>query len=255
MSRKKIIIGGLVVLGILIISGILLFTKLIHQDRADGVPRNQVVSTEAPVDIAMDFYNPWLQARQSTTTTPYAEGLATKEILSENLRTRLIQSEGRGESEIDPVLCQTTVPERVTGRVVSEQEHETRVLIMARDKTLTAQSVFTLKKHNDGWFIEDIECFAGEFAPEREFTFEKEGFLLKSVPPPYNPENWHLIFEDNGELGHVVPLFLTASSSCTTTDGSVMTCSFDQFGEAKKARVFGNMTEMGVDIARLEFLE
>jgi hypothetical protein len=34
-----------------------------------------------------------------------------------------------------------------------------------------------------------------------------------------------------------------------------MTCSFDQFGEAKKARVFGNMTEMGVDIARLEFLE
>lgn len=255
MSRKKIIIGGVIALGVLILIGILLFLKLVHQDGADGVPRDQVTSTEAPVDIAMDFYTPWLEARQSTTTTPYAEGLATGTILSESLRTRLVQSEGRGEAEIDPVLCQTTVPERVTGRVVSSQENETRVLIMARDKTLTAQSVFTLKKHKDGWFIEDIECFAGEFAPAREFTFEKEGFLLKSVPPPYNPENWHLVFEDNGELGHVVPLFITASSSCTATDASVTACSFDQFSEAKKARVYGNMTEMGVDIARLEFLE
>lgn len=255
MSRKKIIIGGLIVLGVLILSAILLFTKLVHQDGANDVLRNQAVSTGAPIDVAMDFYNPWLMARQSTTTNPYAEGLATKTILSESLRARLIESEKRGETDIDPVLCQTTVPERVTGRVVSEQESEARILIMARDKTLTAQSVFTLKKHNDGWFIENIECFAGEFAPDREFTFEKEGFLLKSVPPPYNPENWHLVFEDNGELGHVVPLFLTSSSSCTGTDESTMTCSFDQFKEAKKVRIHGNMTEIGVDIARLEFLE
>ncbi len=254
MTHKKIIAGGLLVLGIIILIGVL-FLKSSPNNGEDQIAYNQQISTNEPIDIVLDFYNPWIEAVRSTSTNPYAEGLATKGILSEKLSARLISSEGRAETEIDPVLCQTTVPERVNGRIVSEQEGEVRVLVMAREDALTAQSVFTLKRHNDGWFIEDIICSAGEFDIPREFSFNKEGYLLKSVPPPLNSEYWHLVFEENGELGHVVPLFFTGETSCVAVDKTTAVCTPEQFTEATKAHIYGQMTENGANVTRLEFVE
>lgn len=252
---KKYIAIGLVVLGIvLIIAGV--YYKASRTGEETGqVSYTQEVSVAEPVDVAMDFYNPWLEAVKSTSTDPYTLGFAGERILSEKLRTRLMSTVGHAETEIDPVLCQTTTPVRVNGRVVSEQENEVRILIMAKEKELTAQSVFTLKRLNDGWFIDDILCSPGEFELPREFSFEKEGYLLKSVPPPFDPNVWHLIFEENGELGHVVPLFFGAESSCVLTDKSASVCVPDQFTEAVKVHIYGQMTESGVTVTRLEFLE
>lgn len=251
-KRTLVIVSVAVILAVIVIVAVILLktngSQIIQS-------LSQEVSTDDPIDVALDFYGPWLKAVKSTSTNPYQEGLAENKILSKELRARLMSTEGRSETDIDPVLCQTTIPERATGRIVSEQESEARVLVKAKEKELTAQSVFTLKRLNDGWYIDAIECELGEFELPREFTFEKEGHLLKSVPPPYDPQYWHLVFEENGELGHVVPLFFNATSTCKSTDGSENVCNTDQFVEATKVHVYAQMTELGAEVQRLEFLE
>jgi hypothetical protein len=255
MNNKKLVVGGLIgLVAVAVIAGVL-YKAFRTQEGEWQVTYNQEVSTAEPVDIAMDFYNPWLEAVKSTSTDPYTLGLAEGKILSEKLRARLVSTKGQAETEIDPVLCQTTTPARVTGRVVSAQENEVRVLVMAKEKELTGQSVFTLKRQGDGWFIDDILCSPGEFDIPREFSFEKEGFLLKSVPPPLDSKLWHIVFEENGELGHAVPLFFGAESKCVSADGNESVCNPDQFAEATGARIYGQMTESGADVTRLEFVQ
>ena len=256
MDHKKIIIGSVVALVIigLVTAGVLYKGFGIGDVLVEQVSNQEVVMGD-PVDIVMDFYSPWLEAVKSNETDPYTSELISKKILSEGLRNRIMSTKGHADTEIDPVLCQTTKPERVTGRVVSEQENMVRVLVMAKEKELTAQSVFVLKRQNDGWFIDDIVCSLGEFELSREFSFEKEGFLLKSVPPPLNREYWHLVFEENGELGHFVPLFFGAETKCVSTSGEETLCSPDQFVDATRAHIFGQMTESGVEVKRLEFVK
>ncbi len=255
MEHKKVVIRSLIVLvGIVLIVGIL-YTVFRTGEQIDQNLYNQEVAMTEPIDVVLDFYDPWLEAVQSTSTDPYTSGLAAKKILSEALRTRLMSTAGHADTEIDPVLCQTTTPMQTTGRIVSEQEDTVRVLVMARDKTLTAQSVFTLKRHNNGWFIEDILCSPGEFGLPREFSFESEGHLLKSVPPPFDPQYWHIVFEENGKLGHVAPLFFGTESSCVSIDKTDAVCVPEQFMEATKIHVYGQMTERGVEVTRLEFIE
>jgi hypothetical protein len=213
----------------------------------------QVVSASDPLDIVLNFYGPWLEARQSTSTDPYALQLGNNPLLSESLRQQLMTAEGRAEGDIDPVLCQTTVPESIRARMVSESPDLARVLVNAKDKTITAQSVATLKRFNDGWYIDSIACAPGEFEEPREFSFEREGNILKQVPAPYNPEYWHIVFEENGIPGHAAALFFGATSTCTNFDGSEAVCDPAQFIEGVKIRVVGQMTETGVDVVRLEF--
>lgn len=256
MEKQKIVIGVLAVLAVVVV---VVFFFLIRSGTFSGenwgMKPEQAVSPWEPLDVVMDFYNPWLEARQSTTTNPYALGLASNPILSPLLRDRLIASEHRAEGDIDPVLCQTTVPEKVNARIVSEQEDLIRILVLSRDKTLTAQSTFELKPLNDGWYIDDIVCAAGEFAPDREFTFDQEGYLLKSVPPPLDPQYWHVVFELDGVPGHTAPLFFDGESTCVSPDGVGSACDTNTFSEPTRARVFGQMTELGVEVDRIEFKE
>ena len=252
---KKFLVPGLVLLVVIGFVVGILYKKFHLKGQVATDSAEQEVSMADPVDIVLDFYGPWLEAVKSTSTDPYQSELATKKILSETLRTQLLSAEGHTETDIDPVLCQTTIPARVNGRIVSEQADVVRVLVTAKEKALTAQSVFTLKRHNDGWFIDSITCAPGEFELPREFSFEKEGFLLKSVHPPLDPQYWHIVFEDNGELGHAAPLFFSATSSCVALDKSTAGCDSNQFTEATKVHVYGQMTERGVDVTRLEFLE
>ncbi len=242
-------------LGLVVIIGIagIWYTALPTEEKIEEAV--QEVSFDKPVNIALDYYSEWLDALKSTSTNPYISGLTDEKILSQKLRTRLKGTEGHIDTEIDSVLCQTTRPQRVTGRIVSEQNDVVRVLVMARESELTGQSVFVLKRHTDGWFIDDIECAPGEFAPEREFSFEREGHLLKNVLPPLNPEYWHIVFENNGRLGNAVPLIFDATSSCTILGQSQTVCVPDRFEEGTKVHVYGQAIEKGIEVKRLEFIE
>lgn len=215
----------------------------------------QEVSTSEPVDIVMDFYTPWLEAAKSTTTDPYTEGLADRPLLSKALKKKLKDAKDRGPEEVDPVLCHINPPERISARVVYALENDTQILVMARDKTLFEQALIDLKKHNDGWYIHDINCSGGEFPPDREFTFEKEGFLLKSVPAPLDPQYWHIVFEDNNELGHFAPLFFDGESKCKPKKGDETVCDPSQFTETMKVFVQGQMIETGVEVKRLNVID
>lgn len=250
MKNSKLIIVGVVLVAVILVG--LYFKGLIGDETSKNL-RSQEVSMEEPVNIALDFYNPWLEAVKSTSTDPYKSDLSGMQFLSEELRIRIMATEGRSDTEIDPVLCQTTVPDKARGKVVFEDEANVQVLVIAKDKALTAQSLFKLKKLNDGWYIDDIACAPGEFGEEREFTFEKEGFLLKTVPPPYNPENWHIVFEQDGNLGYMTPLIFDGNSTCIATDGNESVCRPDQFTEATRISIKGQMTETGAEVKRLEF--
>ncbi len=256
MENKKNLIRGLIILGIClcIIVGILYVKTHLNKPIQENL-YVQEVERANPVDIALDFYTVWLNAVQSTTTTPYDLELTNNKILSEELRALLMSTKEHADTEIDPVLCQTTTPMRATGRVVSTEENAARVLIMAKEKELTAQSVFTLKKLGDGWFIDSIACTPGEFAPFREFSFEKEGYLLKNIPAPFNPQDWHIVFTEDGEAGHVVPLFFSAETQCHSVEKNETVCAPDQFQSGTKIHVYAQMTERGAEVNRLEFIE
>lgn len=256
MSTKHKLFFGAGLLIVLIAVGVWLFLKQSGTEETVNVNSyTQEVSMGDPIDIVLDFYTPWLDAVRSTSTDPYTSGFVTEKILSEGLRARLTSTAGHAETEIDPVLCQTTVPGRVTGRIVSAQEDTMRVLVLAKEEELTAQSVFTLKRFNGGWFIEDISCAQGEFAPEREFSFDREGFLLKNVPPPLDSKYWYIVFEENKELGHYAPLLFDQKSTCVALDGKESICAPDQLTDTSKVRISGQMLESGVVVIRMKYIE
>jgi hypothetical protein len=217
-----------------------------------GVPvlggMKQEVAMGEPLDIVLDFYTQWHDAALSTTTNPYQDGLNQAPFLGKDLHERLSE---RPEG-IDPVLCQTVIPERIAARTVFVREQDAQILVTARKPaTSTEQAIVSLKALNGGWYITDITCTPGEFAPAREFTFEHEGFLLKQVPPPLDASHWHIVFEDNGELGHFAPLFFSSTSTCTI-GGNTSTCNPDALTETAKVSVRGQMSEYGVDVVSLE---
>ncbi|OHB14720.1 MAG: hypothetical protein A2431_01310 [Candidatus Zambryskibacteria bacterium RIFOXYC1_FULL_39_10] len=217
----------------------------------------QQVSRLDAADTVGNFYGEWLTAvKQPETAEPNIKTLAKSPILSKELRDKIRKVQKDSSNTIDPVLCQATIPEEISTRRVSTGEDEVQILITSKDKNVTNQALVTVSKLNEGWYINDIACSLGEFAPEREFSFEKEGFLLKnSIPKPYNPENWHLVFEDNGAQGNVVPLFFDKESQCTSLDGSKSVCVPSQFAEATKVRVRSQMTERGASVKQLEFVK
>lgn len=217
----------------------------------------QQVSKLDAVDTTADFYDKWLKAaQQPTDADPSLATLAKSPILSKLLRDKIKNAQKDSNDTTDPVLCQTTVPEGISTRRVYINEDEAQILVTSKDKNVTGQALVTLAKYKEGWYINDIECSLGEFAPEREFSFEKEGYLMKdSIPAPYNPKDWHLVFEDNGQQGHVVPLFFNSESQCTNLDGNTSVCKPEQFNEAEKVSVRGQMTELGADIKQLKFVK
>lgn len=245
MNNKRIII----VIAVLVALGLLVF----FLKGRDSSSRQQVSNVDM-VDVVTDFYDNWLQATKAPSTTdPNRKSLAKSPILSETLRDRLVKSLEGPSVVPDPVLCQTKTPENISVMRVYEKTDEAQALVVSKDKKVTEQAIVTLAKLDGGWYIDSIECSAGEFAPEREFSFERDGNLLKaSIPKPFNNKNWHMVFEENGELGHVVPLFFDANSQCTNLEGAKAVCKPDQFVETAKVFVQGQMTERGVSVKNLK---
>ncbi|MAZ29842.1 hypothetical protein CL655_01000 [bacterium] len=205
-----------------------------------------------PIDVVLDFYNPWLDARLSTTTNPYDAGLAESSVLG--TAAQLYLADNR-ESEVEPVLCQTVLPERVGAKPLFQQDFSAQVQVLSRGlpEKSPNYAVVSLTAVDGEWQISEIMCQSGESAPEREFSFEQTGQLLKSVPAPYNSEYWHLVFLTPGQPAGVVPLFFSAESTCVSADEIETTCNPEQFAETTKVTVQGQMTEAGAEVRYVRF--
>lgn len=245
LNRRTLIIGGAAAAVIVIAIGAYVVW--------DNYGRPQMVSTREPIDVVQDFYTPWLDAALSTTTTPYREGLAQAPILSREVRNYIKDAQAKGL--IDPVLCQTTLPADIALRMVSSTTAQAEVLVTARKSTSTEQAIVTLRALSGGWYINAIKCSPGEFGPQREFSFDQEGYLLKSVPATLDPKYWYIVFEQDGEKGHYAPLLLNASSTCRDFAGTTAPCNAANFMEATKVHVQGQMTELGVQVTRIELVK
>lgn len=243
---------------ILVAIGALLALIIFGFFQSNTTPTDEPVDSQPdtdPLDDALSFYNQWLDAAQSTTTDPYAAGVLDSTILTDNARSQ-IESARDQNPALDPVLCRSDVPERVGGKLTYQLDDEAQLIVLGRGGEVASadQAMVTLLVSDGQWKIDNIECLSGESAPEREFSFDREGFLLKSVPEPYDPDYWHLVFEQDGQMGHLVPLYFDASSTCTALDATESVCSPESFTEATPVEVRGDMTEAGLEVKQLQIL-
>jgi len=259
MKRKSsIIIGSVALILIIVVTVMLLANKGFKQE----------VSQNDPTDIVADFYSAWLDAARSETSSPYAMELDKNPLLSKELRKHLsTQAKNSGTPEVggeegegdivDPVLCQTAVPTKISTRTVYENEESVQILVTAKDKELSGQSTVTLKRYNDGWYIDQIECSPGEFGVDREFTFEREGALLKdSLKGDFNTDFWHLVFEERGQKGYVALLLFSEASVCADKKGKESPCGdLSQLKETMHLFVQGQMTESGVEVQKAKIVK
>ncbi len=252
--RKKFILSGLIGLAILV----MLLIRLLSNETSNPVNSEELRGvTGEPQDITIDFYDAWLDARKSTSSNPYTLGLVNTQALSAALVNKLNQTEKTfNENGFDPVLCQTEVPEAFRSKIIFENDQEVQIMILPKGKGVGVQSVVSLKSHNEFWEISDIACSSGEQAPDQgEFSFEREGFLLKqSIKPPLDNNYWHLIFEQDNVLGHTVPLFIDGGI-CQINGGLEENCSDKVLGETMKVIVKGDMTEAGVNVKKIELVK
>ena len=248
MKNKNLILIGIVL--IIVIVGAVSFFK---GPSITNLAKTQAVSEEEPMDIVLDFYDPWLEAARSTETNPYEAGLVDNPILSKELRETLVAAEG-GEGK-DPVVCQDPVPEKIVSKSIFVSKEEIRILVFSREQKLAGQAIVTLRSLNDGWYISDILCSRGEFGEEREFTFEYKGHLLKNIPTAQDFDAWHLVYTQDGVPGYAAQLFFDAESVCVDLEGSESVCDPMQLSQGAKAKLQGNMSEQGVTVKRIILLD
>jgi hypothetical protein len=251
VNTKKIIIIGGAILAIAAVA----FSLFKGGTTSYTSPDTQIPEGDA-LDVTIDFYNEWLAASLSTTTNPFESGLINSTVLSDEVRAAILENrENRAEGDLDAVFCQAEVPERVGGKEILKLEREAQIMILARgfEERSPYQAVVTLGAVKGEWQIIKIDCLQGEVAPVREFDFERTGFLLKSVPPPLNPEYWHLVYEEAGKPGHTIPLFFDAESICIAADGTEGICDPSSFVEPAKALVQAAMLDTGADVRRVTF--
>jgi len=252
MNRNKYLPIVLVV-GVAIIIGIIIWQVLggkgLFQEKWTGVPGE-------PIDITLEFYEAWVGARTIGDNEPFTQNLLAYEQIAPDLRKRLQEYDGKlGGGQEDPVLCQVGVPEGLRTLPIFKKDEEAQVLVMSTTEGQHGQAVVKLAAKDNLWRITDITCGNAEQAPESEFSFDKSGFLLKQVPAPLDSKYWHLVYEEEGVLGHAVPLYIDDSTVCARQDGSTGTCNEEVLKETAPARVMGELSETGVTVKRIEMVE
>lgn len=246
-TKIKIIIGVLLV--VLLVGFYVIATR--PSDKASQIVQ---IPEADPIDVGLDFYSEWLVLMASSSNA-YESELFMSGILAASLRDQIIQTIAT-DANTDPVTCQTNVvPDSVRSRIYPVSEIETKMLIELRinKEPLPVMSFITLTAVDGQWQITTIECTAGDVAPEVEFNYDHEGFLLKSVPPPYETGKWHLVFEQDGQMGYVTPLFFSTTTMCVSQTGAEIVCNPDTFTEASLVIIKGSMTELGAEVSKVEF--
>lgn len=256
MTNRKNLFIILVLAGIVLFgASIMLFSNLTN---VSLTTEEQVGGVEGdPVDIVLDFYSDWIEARTATDTDPYMSGLTESEALSTSIREKL--SNGKTEfteNGKDLILCSDTPTLGIRSRTIFKNDDSVQVMIFDKEHTSPIQRAVTLTGNNGLWQITSIQCSAGEQALEQgEFSFDNVGYLLKdSLPENFDKQNWYLIFEQNDVKGYTAPLFFNEDSVCRLEDGAEITCANNLFTEAQQVHVQGTMTEAGAEVSRLELL-
>lgn len=247
-KRKLILIAvSLVVVAISVFifmkSGITTFNR---EEKVKAIPD--------PLDVTLDFYSEWLELQNGTTTNPYESELMTNGVLSEAARNSLKEAKAKG-GELDPFFCQKQTPARIGAKVLFELDNKAEIIILDKTPSSTdpfSQAIVSLTKGETAWNITGIACSTGEVAPTSEYDFDHEGYLIKSLPAPYKTGEWHLVFEQDGQMGYVAPLLFSTTSVCSATGGSETTCNPELFTEGTTAKVVGGMLEEGVSVIKLE---
>jgi len=246
MQNSKFLIGALVV--IIVIGLGWWFTQ--NNGGLGEMGGEEVVPEESAEDVVLDFYVAWLDAAASSTATPGAAELLASSVLSDAVRAYVGSDR---ESAVEPLLCQTVLPERIRASAVQVAPLAAQYQIFARGEGLVPgeYALVDVIAVDGAWQIANVGCFSGESAPDREFTFEQSGQLLKSVPAPLNADMWHLVFMENNEP-RIVPMTFTPTTMCLGVDEVEAVCVPDTFTEAARAVVTGNMTEAGVTVVRVQ---
>lgn len=254
MDRKKFLILGVLAAAALLVIGVMVW-QLVTGKTLFEEPWTGVEGT--PVDVALNFVEPWLDARKIGPDEPFNQGLLEYTQVGKELKAKLQESQGKlgEEGAVDPVLCQAVVPESLRTMRVYEKEDAAQILIMSTARDGSGQAVITMAAKNGLWQLTDITCGSAENGPRGEFSFEKSGFLLKQVPAPLDSNYWHLVFQEEGVLGHAVPLFINESSICVKLDGTEVACDDNILKETIPARVKGEMSETGVTVKRIELID
>jgi len=204
-----------------------------------------------PLDVATRLYSPWLSALQATSTEPDFGLLLTTAPVTPELRSRLQQQIDQPTSDVDPVICQPMVPERLGAKVVYITDDKAELMVVTRGTKVPEQALYTLDWQDSDWIISDITCSRGELGPEQEYSFEREGNLLKdSLQPPLDSSKWHLIYTRDDVAGYAIPLEFNESSICVSDVETV--CDPSILSEAAAAKIQGAMQESGVLVERLE---
>lgn len=212
--------------------------------------QNEQAKTD-PLDVATVMFSPWLSALQATSTEPDFGLLLTNASVTPELRSRLQQQVDQPTSDVDPVICQPMVPERLGAKVVYITDDKAQLMVVTRGTKVPEQALYTLDWQESDWIISDITCSRGELAPEQEFSFEREGNLLKdSLQPPLDASKWHLIYTRDDVPGYAIPLEFNESSICMSDVETV--CDPSILSEAAAAKIQGTMQESGVLVERLE---
>ncbi len=251
MNKQIIVVGGIIIVGVI---GWFMFgtggaTKITKED----VATIETIDAD-PVETVLNFYQPWLASVINPSESPYTSGVLDQAVLSDEVRTYITDAQKSGQT-LDPVLCQTVTPKKVRAKESFNADGKAEVLVLGRGagEKSSEQAAVSLQVVDGAWQITAITCASGEQAPEREFAFDNEGFLLKGQAP-LNPDYWYLVYEQNGEAGHTVPLFFGAESTCIALDESEAVCDEVSFVNPSKVRIQAGMTEEGAQVQRMTLL-
>lgn len=243
-------------IGLVVVAAIVIIGFVVLKNNSAGPGAEEKVMPEVPaIDVVLNFMGDWLDARESTETTPVAEGLTQSEALSkafaEQLQATSFDFEG---DSLDPVLCQTVLPNNLRSKTVSETDSNVEILVIANGAQTANQAVVKLIIEDGEWKINSIKCGFGETGPEMgEYSFEQTGQLLKSVPPPLDPNFWYLVYESEGVSGFTAKLMFDASSVCVSNEAVETVCEPDTFQQTARAKVQGDISEAGVMVKRVTF--
>ncbi len=249
MQLKTYIIYGAFVIGLL------LFCAALWYSTSMTIENRNEKQLPDPLDVIFDFYNGWLgEARANNGSMTEQTILLSSTALSDSARNAIIAGLADGDG-VDPVLCQTALPDKIRAKYVSELPTSVEVIVLSESASTTpfGYAIVKMSVIERSWVIESITCSKGDVDSEREYSFEQTGQLLKNVPAPLDSNFWHVVYSDNGRPGFAAPLYFGASSVCVAPDGTESVCDTSTFVEAADVKVQGTMSESGVDVARILF--